>query len=344
LAAGVSVATIPEVQGEIPQNPVDLAIIGGGPVGLFAAFYAGMRQMSVNIIDSLEVLGGQLVTLYPEKYIYDVAGFPKVLAKDLAANLIEQGLQYGARTSLGEQITELSFDPQSALYALHGRTDHVARTVIICAGIGSFQPKTLPLPNADQFHNRGLYYAVTRLDDFKDKHVLIVGGGDSAVDWANAISPIARNTTLIHRRDGFRAHEDSVAKMKAGRTNLKLFYELKSIAGNDRIEQVTIYDNRTKREETFEVDAVLVNIGFNSSLGPILHWGLEIDNGQILVNQEMGTNRPGIFAAGDVAQHPGKLKLIATGFAEACIAVNYAKHYIDPKAQVFPGHSSNMPH
>ncbi len=324
------------------NSVVDLAIIGGGPVGLFAAFYAGMRSMSVNIIDSLKVLGGQLITLYPEKYIYDVAGFPKVLAKDLAANLIEQGLQYGARTSLGEQITELSFDPQSALYTLHGLTDHVAKTVLICAGIGSFQPKTLPLPNAESFHERGLYYAISHLDEFKDKRVLIVGGGDSAVDWANAISPIARETTLIHRRDGFRAHEDSVAKMRAGRTNLKVFYELKSIIGDKRIEHATIYDNRTKREETLDVDAVLVNIGFSSSLGPIMHWGLEIDHGQIVVNQQMATNRAGIFAAGDVAQHPGKLKLIATGFAEACIAVNYAKHYIDPGARVFPGHSSEM--
>jgi thioredoxin reductase (NADPH) len=324
------------------KQMVDLAIIGGGPVGLFAAFYAGMRRMSANIIDSLEVLGGQLITLYPEKYIYDVAGFPKVLAKDLAANLIEQGLQYGARTSLGEQITALSFDPQSALYTLHGINDHVARTVIICAGIGSFQPKTLPLPNAERFHHRGLYYAVTHLDDFQRKRVLIVGGGDSAVDWANAISPIASETTLIHRRDGFRAHEDSVAKMRAGRTKIKVFHELKAILGDDRLTHAIIYDNRTKREETLDVDALLVNIGFNSSLGPILKWGLEIDNGQIVVNQEMATNRPGIFAAGDVAQHPGKLKLIATGFAEACIAVNYAKRYIDPAARVFPGHSSDM--
>lgn len=298
--------------------------------------------MSVNIIDSLEVLGGQLITLYPEKYIYDVAGFPKVLAKDLAANLIEQGLQYGARTSLGEQITELSFDPQSALYTLHGLTDHTAKTVLICAGMGSFQPKTLPLPNAEQFRHHGLYYAVSHVDEFKDKRVLIVGGGDSAVDWANAISPIARETTLIHRRDGFRAHEYSVAKMRAGRTNIKVFYELKSIIGDARIEHATIYDNRTKREETLDVDAVLVNIGFSSSLGPILKWGLTIDHGQIVVDQTMQTNRPGIFAAGDVAQHPGKLKLIATGFAEACIAVNYAKHYIDPAAKVFPGHSSEM--
>jgi thioredoxin reductase (NADPH) len=328
---------------EIP-NAVDLAIVGGGPVGLFAAFYAGMRRMSVNIIDSLEVLGGQLITLYPEKYIYDVAGFPKILAKDLAANLIEQGLQYGARTSLGEQISDLGYDEVRKLYTLHGNTDHIARTVLISAGMGAFQPKTLPLPNAEEFHRRGLYYAVKHIADFKDKRVLIVGGGDSAVDWANALSPVARRTTLIHRRDGFRAHEDSVVKMRKGRTNIKVFHELKSIFGNGQIEHATIYDNRTKCEETLDVDAVLVNIGFNTSLGPILKWGLEFDNGQIVVDQMMQTNRPGIFAAGDVAQHPGKLKLIATGFAEACVAVNYAKHYIDPAAQVFPGHSSNMSH
>jgi thioredoxin reductase len=197
---------------------VDIAIIGAGPVGLFAAFYAGLRQMSVKLVDSLEVLGGQLVTLYPEKYIYDVAGFPKVLAKDLAKNLIEQGLQYGATTHLGEQVLQIAFDASTRTFTLMTKKAlHQAKSVLIATGIGAFQPKTLPLPNAAQLLNRGLHYFVREIAAFAGQRILIVGGGDSAVDWANMLSPIAAECTLIHRRDAFRAHEDSVAKMLAGK-------------------------------------------------------------------------------------------------------------------------------
>lgn len=323
--------------------PVDLAIVGAGPTGLFAAFYAGLRQMSVTLLDSLEALGGQLIALYPEKYIYDVPGFPKVLAKDLVASLVEQAMQYNPRVALGEQVKQLEYDEQTKLYSIHtARTVHRARTILIAAGVGAFQPKTLPLPNAAQYEGRGLYYFVNRIDQFKGKKILIVGGGDSAVDWANTLSPIAASTTLIHRRDQFRAHEDSVEKLRRSPTRIRVFHELKSIDGNGRVESATIYDNRTKDEETLEVDAVLVNIGFVNTLGPIKDWGLDIEGAQIVVDSMMQTSRPGIFAAGDVATYPGKLKLIATGFAEACTAVNYAKHYIDPDANIFPGHSSNL--
>jgi len=322
---------------------VDLAIVGGGPTGLFAAFYAGLRGMSVKLIDSLDVLGGQLSTLYPEKYIYDVAGFPRILAKDLAANLVEQAMQYQPQTALGEQVRELHFDELSRIYTI--QTDkgaHPARAVLIAAGVGSFQPKTLPLSDAAQYEGLGLHYFVKEVGALAGRRILIVGGGDSAVDWANMLAPIAAEVTLIHRRDQFRAHEDSVAKMQAGRTIVKLFHELKAIGGDGKIESALIYDNRSNREETLSVDAVLVNIGFNSSLGPIKNWGLEIEGGSIKVDAMMQTNRPGIFAAGDIATFPGKLKLIATGFGEACVAVNYAKHYLDPSANIFPGHSSNL--
>ena len=324
-------------------DPIDLAIIGGGPVGLFAAFYAGLRQMSVKIIDSLDVLGGQLVTLYPEKYIYDVAGFPKVLAKDLAKNLVEQGMQYGAIDCTGEQVQALDFDETTRIFALRTSvTTHHARAILIAAGVGSFQPKTLPLKEAESFHGKGLHYFVKKLDVFKGTRVLIVGGGDSAVDWANMLAPITAEQTLIHRRDGFRAHEDSVTRMRQTKTNILVFHELKALQGDGRVERAVIFDNRTKQERMLEVDHVIVNIGFDTSLGPIKDWGLETEGGQIKVDQMMHTSRPGIFAAGDIAAFPGKLKLIATGFGEACIAVNFAKHYLDPSANVFPGHSSNM--
>src|SRR5687768_860321 len=326
-----------------PTETVDLAIIGAGPTGLFAAFYAGLRQMSVKLIDSLEILGGQLTTLYPEKYIYDVAGFPRVLSKDLANKLVDQALQYGPAVCLGEQVQTLHYCEATRLHTLHTtRARHYARSVIVSAGVGAFQPKTLPLPNAPQFEGKGLYYFVKEIKPFEGKKILIVGGGDSAVDWANMLAPVAANLTLIHRRDQFRAHEDSVAKMRQTPTRIKTFHELKSIDGNGRLESATIYDNRTKAEETLDLDAVLVNIGFSNSLGPIKDWGLDIEGAQVKVDSMMHTSRPGVFAAGDICTYPGKLKLIATGFGEACIAVNYAKHYLDPSANIFPGHSSNM--
>jgi thioredoxin reductase (NADPH) len=194
----------------------------------------------------------------------------------------------------------------------------------------------------DRFHGHGLHYFVKELAPFKGQRILIVGGGDSAVDWANALSPLASQLTLIHRRDQFRAHEDSVAKMRRSQALIRTPYELKSIDGNGRVEQAIIYHNQSKQEETLDVDHVLVNIGFINSLGPITRWGLEIEGGAVKVDGMMQSNRPGIFAAGDIATYPGKLKLIATGFGEACIAVNYAKHYLDPAANIFPGHSSNM--
>jgi len=325
------------------SHPVDVSIIGAGPTGLFAAFYAGLRQMSIKLIDSLEMPGGQLTTLYPEKYIYDVAGFPKVLAKELSDNLLQQAMQYHPTVCLGEQVRDLQFDEDSRTYTLNTSTgSHRTKSIIIAAGVGAFSPKTLPLSNAPQYEGHGLYYFVKSISTFEGKKVLIVGGGDSAVDWANMLSPVAQQVTLIHRRDQFRAHEDSVVKMRESAARIKTFFELKSISGNGRLESATIFDNRSKAEETLDVDAVLVNIGFHNSLGPIKDWGLDLEGSAIKVDGMMQTSRPGIFAAGDICTYAGKLKLIATGFGEACIAVNYAKHYLDPAANIFPGHSSNM--
>ncbi len=320
--------------------PVNLAIIGGGPTGLFGAFYAGLRGMSVKIIDSLDILGGQLTTLYPEKLIYDVGGFPQALAKDLAQALSQQAGQYKPIVCLGERVEKLERQGAEGLFSLHTKTtQHHARAILIAAGVGAFEPKTLPLPEAERFAGRGLHYFVKDLQSLRNKRVLIVGGGDSAVDWANTVSPIAASCTLIHRRDGFRAHEQSVELMRRGPTKILTFYELKRIGGGERIESATIYDNRSKEEQTLGIDALLVNVGFNNSLGPIKEWGLEIEGGSIKVDAMMQTTIPGVFAAGDIATFPGKLKLIATGFGEACIAVNFAKHYLDPKANIFPGHT-----
>ncbi|HTY11626.1 MAG TPA: NAD(P)/FAD-dependent oxidoreductase [Bacteroidota bacterium] len=324
----------------------DITIIGGGPVGLFASFYAGLRHMKTKIIDALPELGGQLTALYPEKYIYDVAGFPKVVAKDLAKNLIEQGLHHGPSVCLSEKVESLrpdEVDGQQLLRLLtHNGGEHDTKALLLTVGIGAFVPRRLDLAGIEKFENTHVHYFVKDKSVFKGKKLLIVGGGDSAVDWALNLQDTAKHITLIHRRDEFRAHEDSVKKLMSSQADVKLWFEVDSVKGGSSIEEVVIRNNRTSESETLKVDHLLLNLGFVASLGPLRDWGLEIEKGDIKVTTKMETNIPGIYAAGDIATFPGKLKLIATGFGEAAIAVNNIKAFIDPKARFFPGHSSDL--
>jgi len=327
----------------------DITIIGAGPTGLFAAFYAGMRGASHRLIDNLDQVGGQLTALYPEKYVFDVAGFPKILAKDLVKGMAEQGLQWKAPVHLGEKViglrqTQENGQPIFTVVSTAG--EYAGRTVLIAGGIGAFTPRKLPLKDADQWLGKGLYDRVLNPQEFAGKRVLIVGGGDSAFDWAVNLQGIAKSIVMVHRRDGFRAHQATVnqvhALSAAGKMELRTFWELRAIGGGQRIEQVTIFNNKTKEEVTLGMDCVIPQLGFVSALGAIAEWGLDIEKGEIKVSQMMETNIPGIFAAGDIATYPGKLKLIATGVAEACIAVNHAVHFINPAAKIEPGHSSGM--
>ena len=327
----------------------DITIIGAGPTGLFAAFYAGMRGASHRLIDNLDQVGGQLTALYPEKYVFDVAGFPKILAKDLVKGMAEQGLQWKAPVHLGQKVIGLRKEQENGKPTFTVVTDadeFVGRTLLIAGGIGAFTPRKLPLKDADQWLGKGLYDRVLNPKEFSGKRVLIVGGGDSAFDWAVNLQGIAKSIVMIHRRDGFRAHQATVnqvhALSAAGKMELRTFWELKAIEGGKHIEQVTLHNNKTKEEATLGIDCVIPQLGFVSSLGAIAEWGLEIEKGEIKVSQMMETNIPGIFAAGDITTYPGKLKLIATGVAEACIAVNHAVHFINPSAKIEPGHSSNM--
>lgn len=319
----------------------DITIVGAGPVGLYALYYTSMREMRAKIVDALPQVGGQLAALYPEKYIYDVPGFPQVLAKDLVRNLAEQALQHNPTVCLNEKIVSLTKgDDEVFTLASESGSFHRSRTVLIAAGIGAFVPRKLDVPRIDELEGRGVHYFVHDSAEFRDKTVLIVGGGDSAVDWALNLQTVCRQVTLIHRSDRFRAHERSVEELKGSSAQLKLFHELKVIHGEERVEGVTIFDNRTGDEEELRVDALLMNIGFVANLGPINSWGLEIVKNCVAVTPQMMTNIPGVFAAGDIVAHPGHLKLIAVGAAEAAIAVNNAKCYLDPAAGVEPGHSS----
>lgn len=324
------------------QQVTDIIIIGGGPAGMFAAFYAGMRQASVKIIESMPQLGGQLAALYPEKYIYDVAGFPKVTAQELVNRLNEQMSHFPVDIRLEEKVLKVTKKDERLFEVETDAGIHQSKAIIITAGVGAFEPRKLDLPEAARFEKKNLHYFVSDLNKFAGQKVLISGGGDSAVDWALMLEPIAEQVTLIHRRDKFRAHEHSVELLMKSKVNVVTPKEIEKLNGGDLIESVTIKDIKSGVSEDIPVDAVIVNFGFVSSIGPIAEWGLEIDSGSIIVDSRQETSIPGIFAAGDITTYPGKLKLIAVGFGEAPTAINNAKVYIDPDAKLSPGHSSNM--
>jgi thioredoxin reductase len=322
---------------------VDVTIIGGGPCGLFASFYAGLRGMSVRIIDSLPELGGQLTALYPEKYVYDMPGFAKILAKDLAQEMIKQGVQFGPDLVLEDTANQLvSLEDGGYLIRTEKGQELPTQTLIISAGAGAFQPTRIGVSREEEFHGQGIHYGVKDKAAFAGKSIAIVGGGDSAFDWALNLLDVTDDITLIHRRDVFKAHEESIQQVRNSRVQMKLWHAVKELHGNGRLSGVTLENTQTKEVHHHECEAVIVNIGFKSSLGPIKEWGLDIEKNQIKVDDRYETNLPGVFAIGDVCNFPGKLKLIATGVGEAATAVCFAKMRLDPAAKLFPGHSSDM--
>jgi ferredoxin/flavodoxin---NADP+ reductase len=325
------------------QKIYDITIIGGGPVGLFTAFYGGMRQTSVKVIESLPQLGGQLTALYPEKYIYDVAGFSKIRAQELVNNLKEQMAKFKPTIVLEQSVANVEKQPNGYFKITTNKEVHYSKAVIITAGNGAFQPRHLELEGIEKFERQNLHYFIDDLNKFADKKVVVFGGGDSAVDWALMLEPIAKQVTIVHRRDKFRAHEHSVENLTKSKVDIKTpFVPASFISDENGIKQVVINEVNTENKVTIDVDDVIVNYGFVSSLGPIKDWGLIIDRNAIVVNSRMETNVPGIYAAGDICTYDGKAKLIACGFGEAPTAINNAKSYIDPKAKIQPIHSSSL--
>jgi thioredoxin reductase (NADPH) len=327
----------------------DITIIGGGPTGIFALFYAGMRKATAQIVDALPELGGQLTALYPEKYIFDVAGFPKVLAKDLVKSLAEQAAQFQQPIHLGQRVVGLE-EEHGHFVLVTDKDRFPTRSIVIAAGIGAFSPRRLPQACAQPWYGRGVYDVVTDPEVFRGRKVVIIGGGDSAFDWGVQLLDRASRVSVVHRSDRFRAHAATVSQFQdavgAGRADLFTFHELhdvKCAAGPDRFTHIELRDVKAKTvTRELEADVVLPMLGFVSDMGAIGEWGLTIEKDEILVNSMMETGRPGIYAAGDVTTYPGKLKLIASGFAEAATAVNQAVHWVYPEKKVAPGHSSNM--
>lgn len=320
----------------------DITVIGAGPAGLFTAFYGGMRQASVKIIESLPHTGGQLTALYPEKYIYDVAGYPKIRAQELVDNLEEQARTFDPTIVLGEAVLNVERIDEDTLKLTTDKGVHFTRTIIITAGNGAFAPRKLNIPASEKFEAYNLHYFVNDMNAFKDQDVLLLGGGDSAVDWALMLEKYAKKVTLVHRRPTFRAHESSVADLERSSVDIITPYMPTEVIGTDGIQKVILEEVKGDTIKEVNVDAVICNYGFVSQLGPIKDWGLEIHRNSIVVNTKMETNIPGIYAAGDITTYDGKVKLIVTGFGEGPTAVNNAMQFLNPKARIQPQHSTSM--
>jgi thioredoxin reductase (NADPH) len=328
----------------------DITVIGAGPVGMVTAFWAGMRESSSRIIDSLPELGGQLTTLYPEKWVFDVPGHPKVLAKDLVEMLRVQALeQFDVPVHLNTTAATISWEGsgEDRLVVLHtNRGELCSRTVIVAGGHGAFEPKKLPGYDMAPWEGRGAHYIIGEKSVFAGKRVMIVGGGDSACDWVINLLDTASEISLVHRREGFRAHELTVGQVldaaHRGEVTLHVPFQIREVFGDGTVERVRLFHSEDEaREIDVEVDAILLQLGFKTALGPLKNWGFEISKGSIVVDQVMKTSLERVWACGDITTFEGKLKLIATGFAESAIAVAQAVHEIRPETKIQPKYSTN---
>lgn len=319
----------------MPQ--VDLVIIGAGPTGLFSAYYAGFRGLSVAVVDSLPELGGQITAMYPEKAILDVAGFPSIKGRDLVAGLVAQADTAKPDYYLDRTAETLTHQGDRVVIGLDDGTLIEAGAVLITAGIGKFSPRALPA--GDGWVGRGLEFFVPSFAPYHGKDVVIVGGGDSAFDWAQHLEPMASSVTLVHRRDAFRAHERTVAAVRASSVEIITKAQVTALRGEDGVEEVEIVVDG-QDPIVRPAQAVVAALGFIADLGALQTWGITTAKRHVVVDSAMRTNVERVFAAGDITEYPGKVRLIATGFGEAATAVNNAAVAIDPTAHVFPGHSS----
>ncbi|MEV6911341.1 NAD(P)/FAD-dependent oxidoreductase [Amycolatopsis sp. NPDC051071] len=321
------------------ETSYDLVIIGAGPTGLFAAYYAGFRGLSMAVVDSLPEAGGQVTAMYPEKMIYDVGGFAEIRGRDLVQGLLDQTAPWKPTYLLGRKAEKLESVEGGITVTLDGGQVLRAGAVLITAGIGEFTPR--PLPAGDGWLGRGMVHFVPALQAHAGQHVVVVGGGDSAFDWVLALHPVAASVTLVHRRARFRAAESIVRQ--ARELGVRIVTDAEVTRFFDRDGALAEVEIQVKGEatEVLPADSVVAALGFTADLGPIESWGLQIDHRAIAVDSTMATPRERVYAAGDVAAYPGKVKLIATGFGEAATAVNNIAVMLDPDAHLFPGHSSN---
>jgi thioredoxin reductase len=316
---------------------VDLVIVGAGPVGLFGAYYAGVRTMSTVVFDSLEEPGGQITAMYPEKSIFDVAGFPAIRGRDLVEQLLAQAEPFSPRYLLGQQAVGL--ERGNGTFAITSSTGHrvECRAIVITGGIGTFTPR--PLPTGSEYLGRGLVHFVPDPSVYANQDVVVVGGGDSAVDWALMLEPIAKSVSVIHRRDQFRAHPHSVELLRASTVRMITTAQISAVRGDPHVVEVEV--DVAGQVQTYPCDRLVAALGFTANLGPLLEWGIDIQKRNIVVDTRGQTTVPGIYAAGDIVDYPGKVNLIATGFGEVATAINNAAAYLNPEVSAFPGHLSD---
>lgn len=318
----------------------DLLVVGAGPTGLYAAYYAGFRGLSTVVVDSLPEVGGQVTAMYPEKMIYDVAGFPAIRGRDLVKGLLEQASQWNPTYLLGRRAEELHDEDGGLRIGLDDDTSIRVGAVLVTAGIGQFSPR--PLPAGEGWLGRGLVHFVPALDAHAGQDVVVVGGGDSAFDWVLALRPIAASVTLVHRRSRFRAADSIVRQAYAENVRVITDAEVTALRGDadGALAEIDV-ELRDGTRLALPAQTVVAALGFTADLGPLESWGLSIERRAIRVDTTMETTRERVYAAGDVAAYPGKVKLIATGFGEAATAVNNIAVALDPSAKLFPGHSSD---
>jgi len=325
------------------SSEVDILIVGAGPVGLYGAYYCGERSLSCAVVDSLSEVGGQVTAMYPEKQIYDVAGFPAVTGRELVRGLAAQASQRDPRYLLDQEAQQLERLDDGRFRVTTTRTEVVAGAVIVTGGIGTFTPRSLPA--GEEFLGRGLAYFVPSSQEYVGRDVLIVGGGDSAIDWALMLEPLASKVTLVHRREQFRAHGASVEKVRQLDVEMITNAQVTELQGDRLLERAVVSVKGEDEPRVVPVDKVVAALGFTANLGPLREWGLELaDNRHLVVDTAMRTSIPGVFAAGDITEYDGKVRLISVGFGEVATAVNNAAVHLDPTAHVFPGHTSNEPH
>lgn len=315
----------------------DIAIIGAGPVGLFAVFEAGLLKMRCHLIDYLPQPGGQLSEIYPKKPIYDIPGYPSVLAQELVDNLMEQIRPFHPGFTLGERVEGLEKRGEADfVLRTNMGTEVAAKAVVIAGGLGCFEPRKPAVAGLEAFENgKGVNYMILEPEHYRNKRMILAGGGDSALDWTIHLAEIAQSVTLVHRSESFRGAPDSVNKVmqlaEAGKIDLVLNSNLTGVFGNGHLQKVEIEDSKSKASRTVETDFLIPLFGLSPKLGPIADWGLQIDKNAIVVNtDDYSTNIPGIYAVGDINTYANKLKLILCGFHEAALMSHSAYRYMNP--------------
>ena len=323
------------------SQPADLVVVGAGPVGLFTAFYGGLRGLRVTVLDSLDEPGGQISALYPEKLIRDVAGLPSVRGRDLVDALVRQVEPFSPEWRLGHAAVSLDDGEHGFTLGCADGTRVRGRSVVVTGGVGTFTPRALP--GGDAYAGRGLSYFVRDPAALAGQRVLIVGGGDSAFDWADTLHEVAAEVVMVHRRDRFRAHQDTVDRVLGHGIRVYTNSQIQALHGDPALDAAVIADASAGKTTTVECDHIVAALGFIANLGPIGSWGLDLHDRHIVVDAMMRTSRPGVFAAGDICSYPGRVPLIAVGFGEAAMAVNHAAVFLDPRSSAFPGHSTDGP-